>query len=173
MSPSSSKRTGRVGENEDGEEGEEIRRRTRDDCREGKDEVAGYYGDPKFDIISLFGEFSTKVLMPECWGVRIASMAVTLTPFKMLKIGLVFKGKGLRISKEEDAFYKTLNNIVVFFQPKAWVDSDTELKIAQAILIPHAKSGNTDYESRGLLFPVSSTSRTTSAPNMPSASLFR
>lgn len=123
------------------------------DCRLNKDEVGGYLGEPSLDIISELGESSTKALMLEHWGERIATLIVTLTPLKMLKMGIVFRGGGKRLAKDEDAYYKTLEHVEVFFQKKAWVDGTVELEIVKRILIPHAKAVKADYVARGMEFP--------------------
>jgi hypothetical protein len=124
------------------------------DCRLDKDEVGGYFGDPGSSTISLLGEGSTKVLMPKYWGTRLCTMIVFLTALQMVKkMGLVFRGAGKRVSKEETEYYATLPFVKVFFQSKAWVDSTIELEVVKTMIVPHVKEVRESYEARGALFP--------------------
>lgn len=124
------------------------------DCRVNKDEVPGVFGDPSRKIISIRGESSTKVVMLEGWGDRIATLVMTLTSDgKLLTIVIIFKGRGKRVAKDESAKYDTLSSIKVLWQPKAWNDGATEQKIVGLVLVPYAKKMRQEYLQRGEKFP--------------------
>ena len=49
-----------------------------------------------------------------------------------INVGLVFRGLGQRIPTLEEQFYKKYcKNVDIFFQPKAWVDQPTMIKIVE------------------------------------------
>jgi hypothetical protein len=104
--------------------------------------------------VSVEGENATKVLIPQGWGDRICTLILTLTPLTLVKkIGIVFRGRGKRMNKEEQKLYDSLPYIQVFFQSKAWVDKSIEMEVTKTILIPHCKEVRRSYEAKGEKFP--------------------
>jgi hypothetical protein len=47
---------------------------------------------------------------------------------------IIFRGKGLRISKEEKAGWH--KGVKVLFQPKAWMDTPTQVEYTKRVLVP-------------------------------------
>jgi len=124
------------------------------DCRINVDEVAGYLGDPGMNIISVKGEKHTKILVPDGWGDRICTLIVVVTPLKLIPhLGIVFRGTGKRLSAKELDFYKTLANVEIFFQAKAWVNTAIELEFVSRILVPYVEEVKQSYKDSGKPFP--------------------
>ena len=124
------------------------------ECRVNKDEVGGYFGDPSRLIVSEKGEKGTKILVIVGWGERICTMIFIVTAIKFVRlVGLVFRGKGTRISQEEEQFYKNLKFVKVFFQSKAWVDGNIEMEVVRQMLIPLSKETRKDFEDAERPFP--------------------
>jgi hypothetical protein len=65
---------------------------------------------------------------------------------------IVFKGQG-NIKAEETAFYNTLPNVKVVFQPKAWVDGSIEVKVFQLCIKPEVDRLKASYAAAGKEFP--------------------
>jgi hypothetical protein len=89
--------------------------------------VPGFFGGPR-RIVSLRGEKATQVRIPEGFEQRICTYVLE---FKadgtcVSPTVLIFKGTGKKISPEELAEYSKLPDIVVLWQRKAWIDTDTE-----------------------------------------------
>jgi hypothetical protein len=55
--------------------------------------------------------------------------------------------------EEELSFYKTLKNIIVLFQPNAWVDTSIELKIVELMMKPIVQKVKKSFTEAGELFP--------------------
>jgi hypothetical protein len=93
-------------------------------------------------------------MFPETWGDRICSLIFVATPHGLVKrMCIVFRGQGLRLTKKELDFYKSLPNVYVVFQVKAWVDTRVELEVVKHILVPHMKGVRKTYEDAGKSFP--------------------
>jgi hypothetical protein len=107
-------------------------------CRRNKDEVPGRFGDTAA-IISHTGESSTVMRVIEGWGDRFSTYILCGGPGGLdLPVGVVFKGTGQKLKAEELDYYKSLPNIVVFFQENAWVDTSIELKVVEKMITPIA-----------------------------------
>ena len=55
---------------------------------------------------------------------------------QIVPLVLIFRGTGEQITAEEWAFYDSLENITVVFQPKAWCDQDVMLWYLTDVLAP-------------------------------------
>jgi hypothetical protein len=123
------------------------------DCRWNKDEVPGTFGDIA-RLISLRNEKATVLRTVGGWGDRICTLIINIGPTGLqLPVGVVFKGSGQKLKDEEVSYYKTLTNIFVCFQEKAWVDTRIEIKLINGIIKPAVARLKDSYESRGKSFP--------------------
>lgn len=66
---------------------------------------------------------------------------------------LIFKGTGKKISPEELAEYSKLPDIVVLWQRKAWIDTDTEKKVLTVQHLAEIKRLKKLYSDAGKTFP--------------------
>ena len=66
---------------------------------------------------------------------------------------LIFKGTGKQISPEEEAFYRTLPNICVLWQKKAWIDHNLEVMVMENQVKPYVLKKQKEYEDAGKAFP--------------------
>lgn len=105
-------------------------------CRANSDEVPGIFGGGDVTI-SVTGEGSTILRVPEQWGTRFCTWRLTAGPQGLhLPVAIVFKGTGKQLTEDELSLYKTLKNVVVLFQSNAWVDTTIELKIVEQVFKP-------------------------------------
>jgi hypothetical protein len=122
-------------------------------CRKSKDEVPARFGGSS-NILSNKGESSTILQVIEGWGDRIGTWSLSAGPGGLdLPVAVIFKGTGLKLSEEELSFYKTLKNIIVLFQPNAWVDTSIELKIVELMMKPIVQKVKKSFTEAGELFP--------------------
>lgn len=101
------------------------------------------------------GEKSTHVRSIQGWEDRIATMIpfFSMTGKLVSPLVLIFKGKGKKVAVDELAEYKKLKNILVLWQPKAWIDKTLEKEVMKHQVIPEVKARKKEYEDRGEVFP--------------------
>jgi hypothetical protein len=122
-------------------------------CRKNKDEVPGVFGDTR-RVISIRGESATSLRVLEGWGDRLCTMVLCAGPAGLeTPIGVIFKGEGLKLPANEFEYYKSLKNIVVFFQTKAWVDTRIEMKLVEGMMKPIIAKERKSFVDLGQPFP--------------------
>jgi hypothetical protein len=87
------------------------------------------------------------------WGDRICTLVVVATYLRLITpMVLIFEGQG-NVKPAELSYYESLKNIKVVFQPNAWVDGPTEVKILRLMIKPEVDRLKVLYASAGKEFP--------------------
>lgn len=106
-------------------------------------------------VVSLKNEHTTAVRTIQGWESRIATFIPLFKADGTLvsPLVLIFKGKGKKVTPEEQAAYNALPDIAVLWQQKAWIDRHVEKEVLRKQLKPEVKRLKLLYESHGKTFP--------------------
>ncbi len=99
------------------------------DARFNVDEVPLLWGGATPKTVASVGDDDTQVRTTKGFGKRWCTFIPWLGVDRVLFVVVIFRGTGQRISEEEKAHYEGLLNVHVLYQPKAWSDRKTWMRV--------------------------------------------